>query len=199
MAWFSASGDIVKAVKEWPASYFLAFTFVAGVLLVLVATPWAPALGLRDAPPWFRLALTVAALSSLAVGAVKGGTYLQQRRAARMAAEAARKAFEKEMRNLTPWECRAIAQFVDNDSRTASFTMMDPGDPMTDTAVGLLARNYLVRVAEHRNLWFQTFTFQIQEPVFAFFKQNPELLQKGREITSEQATPEEETRKGDSV
>jgi hypothetical protein len=211
MSVLSGSLDFVKAVKEWPARYFLAFAFVTGATLAILASPWAVVLDLRGVPVLYRLGLLVATFVFLATAITKGITHLQERSAAKAAAGAAREAevaaaaarqeaeaaaataarevaknrdeaFEQAMRDLTPWECKVIAAFIDNDSKTAPFHVGDSGNRLADTAHARALRHYLRLISRDRNLWFQTFTYEVQDPIFAFFKQRPEWLERGRQI-----------------
>ncbi len=170
----------VKAVTDWPARYFVALAFVAGALLFASHSRWADAFGLSAGPAWFRLVLTVATLAFFAIGLVKGLTHVEARRASKAAARARGMAFERELRSLTAEESAVFAAFLNRESKTATFAFVNGGPSIALTARALAVRGHLYEISRRDTMWFTEIAYAIQEPVFAFLQQHPELLANAR-------------------
>lgn len=87
------------------------------------------------------------------------------------------------MRSLTPAECAVFASFVDCESKTASF--LNGSGNVSSAAHALSVRNHIYVISRERTIWFEQAMYVIQEPVFEFFKRNPELLERGRPLLKE--------------
>lgn len=172
----SITTDLVKAVTDWPARYFIALAFAAGALLAASHSPWAGAFGLDGGPTWFRLALTITTLAFIAIGCVKGWTHLAAHRKAQAVSRARGLAREQELRSLTSEESAVFATFLDRKSKTATFAFVDGNLGLALTAQALAVRGHLYQVSRRETMWFTEVAYAIQEPVYAFFQHHPEAL-----------------------
>lgn len=172
----SSVGELVTAISEWPPRYFMALAFVAGALLLASHSPWADAAGLSTAPAWFRLALTVSTLSCLAIGSVKLWSGYRVRAAAHAVAVQRGRAFDAELRSLTPDEYAVLARFMDRNSKTATFLVSSENADLAATAHSLAMRGHLYVVTSERNLWYVTTTYALQDRVYDFLRRHPDVL-----------------------
>jgi hypothetical protein len=99
-------------------------------------------------------------------------------------------AWELKLTNLTPTECSIFARFIDRNSKVATFTLIEGHSEVALTAHTLAMRGYLYPVSRARNTWWEEISYGIQEHIFEYFKQHPELLAAGRVPTKgESGTP----------
>jgi hypothetical protein len=184
---YDCIGCIIEAITGWPARYFFAFAFVCAALLLISLIPslGGPA-GISPAPGWFRLALTVATLSFLAIALTKGLSHLFARRAAARSARGRGTALETDLRDLTPSECAVLARYVDSNKRVVSFIVGTPGPGSAITAQALAIRGHLYEVGRQETRFYTQIDYAIQEPTFLFLLRHPELLQSGRDLLSTQ-------------
>jgi hypothetical protein len=179
LAGMPSVGEVVKAVTEWPARYFFALGLVAAGLLLASQGRWATALGFEAASPWWRLALTTTTLAFVAIGLTKTGanvaTWLRNRDESREHG----KAFEAEMRSLTPPEYAVLALFVDQDQRTASLLRHAP---LANAARALCQRRRLSALGTRFTPFGDEATYSIPDEVLEFFRSHPDLLEPGRRL-----------------
>ena len=175
----------VKAVSEWPARIFFAVAFGAAGLLLLSHSRWADIAGVAGAPEWFRVSLTAVTFVFFLIGMTKGLSHVAARRAASKAAREREKAWENELRGLTPDEGAVLARFVDGNVRVAKFLFDTSGPYNAVVAQALALRGHLYQVARYQDVFSTVIDYAIQEPTLVFLRQHPELLQSGRAMLAE--------------